>query len=57
MIFMNLDGGKKQTQYVLKRARKVAAERRGLAFAVASLKDSKDDMVDGRVRSDLARGR
>ena len=29
VIFMNLDGGKKQTQYVLKRARKVAAERRG----------------------------
>ena len=55
VIFMNLDGGKKQTQYVLKRARKVAAERRGLAFAVASLKDSKDDMVDGMVKSDLAR--
>ena len=57
VIFMNLDGGKKQTQYVLKRARKVAAERRGLAFAVASLKDSKDDMVDGMVKSDLARSR
>lgn len=53
VIFMNLDGGKKQTQYVLKRARKVAAERRGLAFAVASLKDSKDDMVDGMVKATL----
>lgn len=57
VIFMNLDGGKKQTQYVLKRARKVAAERRGLAFAVASLKDSKDDMVTGVVKSDLDRSR
>ena len=31
---------------MLKRARKVAAERKGLSFAVASLEGSKHDMVD-----------
>ena len=54
MIFMNLDSSKKQMQYVLKRARKVAAEltpcgalrREGLSFAIASLEDSKRDLVD-----------
>ena len=53
VIFMNLDGGKKRTQYVLKRARKVAAERKGLSFAVASLEDSKHDMVDSMVKATL----
>ena len=53
VIFMNLDGGKKRTQYVLKRARKVAAERKGLSFAVASLEGSKDDMVDSMVKATL----
>ena len=51
---MNLDSSKKQMQYVLKRARKVAAEltpcgalrREGLSFAIASLEDSKQDLVD-----------
>ena len=54
MIFMNLDSSKKQMQYVLKRARKVAAEltpcgalrREGLSFAIASLEDSKHDLAD-----------
>ena len=51
VIFMNLDGGKKRTQYVLKRARKVAAERKGLSFAVASLEDNKHAMVDSMVKA------
>ena len=53
VIFMNLDGGKKRTQYVLKRARKVAAERKGLSFAIASLEDSKHAMVDSMVKATL----
>ena len=46
VIFINLDGGK-SVQYVLKRARRVAATRKSqLSFAVASLADSKQDMME-----------
>jgi hypothetical protein len=49
VIFMNLDREKnaKGVQYVLKRARKVAAARKGkISFAVANMGDSKYDMED-----------
>ena len=62
---MNLDSSKKQMQYVLKRARKVAAEltpcgalrREGLSFAIASLEDSKRDLADQLGQSGPARSR
>ena len=63
VIFMNLDREKnaKGVQYVLKRARKVAAAHKGkLAFALASLDDGKYDMEDyglsSKSTSDLRMG-